>query len=74
MNKKLYGKNYFFISSTPMEHDGETYWNRIEPSLMESEEYFKTIEPREEWQKRCEEGAAKNCLGIRAFSLIMDRH
>nr|DAW23822.1 MAG TPA: OUT domain-containing protein [Caudoviricetes sp.] len=62
-SNELRGGAYFQISDK-IDENAATYRDRIAPSLITAEEYFATVEPQEEWQKRCEERALSGYYGV----------
>lgn len=62
-NDEIRGEMYFQISDE-VDEAANTYWERIRPSLITAEEYFKTVESKEAWRKRCEERALSSYYGV----------
>ncbi|MCI8980597.1 MAG: hypothetical protein HFE51_09195 [Clostridia bacterium] len=63
-NSELRGGNYFRMPDREEDKDAETYWDRIKPTLITAEEYFATVEPKEEWYRRHEEHALSELHGV----------
>lgn len=55
---------YFRMPGREEDKNAKTYYERIKPTLVTPEEYFATVESKEEWQKRHEERALSNLYGV----------
>lgn len=60
---EIRGGCYFRMPDREENKDAPTYWERILPTLMTAEEYFATIEPKEEWYRRHEEQSLSRRYG-----------
>lgn len=63
-NNEIRGGCYFQMPDREEDKNAKTYWDRIKPTLITAEEYFDTIESREEWYRRHEEKALSNHYGV----------
>ena len=55
---------YFPRIGTAEDQEALTYWDSIKPTLMSAEEYFSTVESKEDWQKRHEGKALSEHYGV----------
>lgn len=61
---ELRGGNYFRMPDREEDKTAKTYRERIAPTLITAEEYFATVEPRDEWYRRHEEKALSEFYGV----------
>ncbi len=63
-NNKISGECYFQMPGREEDKNAKTYWERIKPTLITAEEYFNTVESKEEWYRRHEEKALSEFYGV----------
>lgn len=63
-NNKISGECYFQMPDREEDKNAKTYWDRIKPTLITAEEYFSTVESKEDWYRRHEEKALSNFYGV----------
>lgn len=63
-NAELRVQGWFQMPDREEDKNAKTYWDRIRPTLITAEEYFSTIESKEDWYKRHEEKALSNYYGV----------
>ena len=70
---ELRGGNYFRMPDREENTNANTYWDRIKPTLITTDEYFETVEPKEEWHRRHEEKALSELHGVPVTVKIKSR-
>ncbi len=63
-DNKIRGECYFRMPDREEDKNAKTYWDKIKPTLITSEEYFNTVESKEEWYRRHEEKALSEFYGV----------
>lgn len=63
-SNEIRGGFYFQKPCADEDKSGETYWDRIKPALITTDEYFNNVEPKTEWYKRHEEKALSEFYGV----------
>lgn len=62
-NQEIRGGGYFQTAEKAENNEKESYWDKIRGSLITAEEYFETVESREDWHRRHEEEALSDYSG-----------